>query len=335
MRVESTVLSISWIPIESVQGALRKTFDRGVTHYDTPPPDHIEHIATVYALRDRDAFRFANVLCGWADVENGRIVDSGIADPSGLVMGSTTVRVAQVGATFRAISLPVLRPEPSVGDDSVTFVQTVGGCTGAPLPRPVPHAPFVQWRAPKVWTTLALTIYADGRSQVELSGASAFPRHWIYGPDGRLALKSGLTDQKSWVAHSFGDRTPWGEQDSPVLVAAAETEVERQLSAQIMRQGQSPTIRRHSTGEIVTRQGELGDELYLLLDGVLGVEVDGERVGEVGPGAVLGERALLEGGRRASTLVALTPIRLAVARADVVDLRHLKEVARSHGWREE
>ena len=36
----------------------------------------------------------------------------GFAEGSGLVMGSTTVRVARVGATFRAVSLPTLRPEP-------------------------------------------------------------------------------------------------------------------------------------------------------------------------------------------------------------------------------
>jgi hypothetical protein len=273
------------------------------------------------------------VVSGWVDVEDGRIVGSGRADESGLVMGSTTVRVAQAGATFRVMSLPDLHPEPVVTDTSARFVQTVGGRTGVPLPRPVPHAPFVQWRAPLVWTTLALTIHADGRSEVELTGASAFPRRWVFGPQGELVLKSGLTDQKTWVAHSFGDRTPWGDQDSPVVVAVAETSLERQLSKQIMQTGRRPEIRRLAAGAVVTRQGESGSEMYLLLDGVLGVDIDGEPVAELGPGAILGERALLEGGRRASTVVAATPVRLAVASADVIDLPRLKELATHHGWK--
>ena len=42
-----------------------------------------------------------------------------------------------------------------------------------------------------VIVTLALTIGADGSSFHEVVGASAFPRHWIYGRDGKLIEKSG------------------------------------------------------------------------------------------------------------------------------------------------
>ena len=38
--------------------------------------------------------------------------------------------------------------------------------------------------------------------------------------------------------------------------------------------------------------------MRLVLDGVASVEVDGEIVAEIRPGAVMGERALIEGGRR-------------------------------------
>ena len=67
-----------------------------------------------------------------------------------------------------------------------------------------------------------------------------------------------------------------------------------------------------------------------MLDGVVRVDVDGEAVAEMGPGAVFGERALLEGGARTSTLVAVTPCRLAVARADQLDPESLAELARGH-----
>jgi hypothetical protein len=330
MKHQSTVKSVSWIPSESVSGSLRRGFDVGLAHYDAPPPDDLPSVAELHRLCAQDRFRFANVLTGWVDVEEGRVVSAGRGEDSGLVMGSTTVRVAQLEATFRAYSLPALQPEPELGAGSVRFVQTVGGRTGVPLPRPVPHPPFVQWQAPIVWTTLALTMYADGRAEVELAGASAFPRHWVYGPDGKLALKSGVTAQSTWVTHSFGARTPWGRQDSPAVVTAAESELERQLSRDIMRASRKPAVRTVPAGATVTRRGERGDELFVLLDGVVAAELDGERLAELGPGAVLGERALLEGGVRTATLVAVTPVRLAVAPAEAVDLERLQALAGLH-----
>ena len=95
-------------------------------------------------------------------------------------MGSTTVRLGGKGVTFAAVELPELRDDPVVTDDHATFVQTYGGRTALPAPRHVPRPPFVQFRAPLVWTTLALTINADGSSSYELTGASVFPRHWVY-----------------------------------------------------------------------------------------------------------------------------------------------------------
>jgi hypothetical protein len=332
MRHVATAVCVSWLPIESLDGVLRPELERGLGHYDPPPPDTINGLPHLLGLRDADRFRFAQLLTGWVDVDAGRITGWGWGEDAGSLMGATTVRVNQAGATFPALGLPVLRPEPEVGPTSVRFQQTAGGRAGVPLPRPVPHPPFLQWRAPVVWTTLSLTVDVSGRAEVALVGASSFPRHWVYDADGHLAAKTGVTDPKSWLAHSFGGRTPWGDQDSPVLVAAAETALERQVSARIMQEHRHPKIRRLDAGAVLTRQGDHDTQLYLLLDGILAVDVDGEVVAELGPGAVLGERALLEGGRRASTVVATTPVRVAVAGADVIDLPKLRELARQHGW---
>jgi hypothetical protein len=212
----------------------------------------------------------------------------------------------------------------------VRFVQTVGGRTALPLPRPVPHPPYVRWQAPLVWTTLAVTLRPDGTSEVELAGASAFPRHWVYGPDGRVTLKSGLADQGRWMAHSFGERTPWADHDRPALVVAVETEVERRLSDDIMRGGARPEVHNLPEGAELTRQGAPGDGLYLVLDGIARVDVDGTPLAEIGPGAVLGERALLEGGVRTSTVTAATPLRVAVASKEAIDLDRLRTLAESH-----
>ncbi|MBW3606261.1 MAG: cyclic nucleotide-binding domain-containing protein [Actinobacteria bacterium] len=97
-----------------------------------------------------------------------------------------------------------------------------------------------------------------------------------------------------------------------------------------MRAGTKPKIRKLDKDALLTEQGQPGDELYLLLDGMLTVEVDGKAVAEVGPGAILGERAVLEGGTRTSTLRADTPCRVAVARADQLDRDALVELSKGH-----
>jgi Cyclic nucleotide-binding domain len=71
--------------------------------------------------------------------------------------------------------------------------------------------------------------------------------------------------------------------------------------------------------------------------GVVGLaERDGESIAEVGPGAILGEMALLEGGRRTATLRAAMACRVAVVPSDRVDRSRLQHLAEgreqgSHG----
>jgi CRP-like cAMP-binding protein len=103
--------------------------------------------------------------------------------------------------------------------------------------------------------------------------------------------------------------------------------MERELSRILLSSDTKLAKRKLGEGEVLVTQGDEGDELYLLLDGVLGVEVDGEQVAEMGPGTMLGERALLEGGLRTATLRALTPIRYVVIPAELVTERELAALA--------
>jgi hypothetical protein len=225
--------------------------------------------------------------------------------------------------------MPTLQPEPEVGDGSVRFTQTAGGRTGMPAPRHVHGKPFFQISSALAWTTLSLTLYADGSSEHELVGASTFPRHWVY-KEGKLVEKSGLIDFKEWYRKAFGDNTPWGKEDSEPFVTAVETALERELSQAIMRSGTSSKPRTLDIDDTLVEQGDTSDELYLLLDGVLAAEVDGETVAEIGPGAVLGERAVLEGGARTATLRAVTPTKVVSISADELDPSALQELAGSH-----
>jgi CRP-like cAMP-binding protein len=74
-------------------------------------------------------------------------------------------------------------------------------------------------------------------------------------------------------------------------------------------------VRDLAPGITLTQQEEPGGELFLLLEGVLVVEVDGRVLAEAGPGSVLGERALLNGGKRTATLRAKTRCTVAVISA--------------------
>ena len=326
MRIEQTVTSVSWIPSEAVTGLNKAIFESGFTHYDEPPPDVLDELGEMGAT---DKFRFANRLHAWIDVEEGRIVDCGYVD--GSVMGATTVRLGKKDlARFEAISYPELRAEPEISETSVKFVQTFGGRPALPAPRRVNHPPFMQLEGPTVWTTIALTLHADGRSEWELLGASPFPRHWIYDNEGKLAGKVGLTNFKEWWRHAFGKHTPWGDEESPALVTVVETALERHLSGLIMRGGEKPKVRKLKEGQVLVEQGQIGRELYLILDGVLAVEVDGESLGDLGPGAIVGERAILEEGRRTATLRALTKGRVAVADVDQIDRDALVKLSEGH-----
>jgi hypothetical protein len=323
-RHTGSVTSLSWIPSEAIEGAQRLAFDSGITHYDPPPPS--EDI-DLEELRAADRFRFANALRAWIEVDgSGRVTGSGYE--GGGMMGSTTVSVAGLRHKFQAVQLPDLQRDPEFGDGWVRFVQTTGGRTGLPAPRRVRRRPFVQWQAPLVWTTLSLTLHTDGRVERALTGASRFPRHWVYDGQGSLSHKSGLTDFKDWYRQSFGRHTPWGDQDSEALVTAVETALERSLSARVM--GGKVKIKKFPAGAILAKQGEPGTEVFLVLDGVIRVEHDGERLAEYGPGALLGERAHLEQGARTSTLEAITACRVATVEADQLERSDLQELSEGH-----
>jgi len=234
-------------------------------------------------------------------------------------------------ATFAAVSLPDLQPEPEVGDGWVRFTQTAGGRTGVPAPRRVSRAPFIQVAAPLAWSTLQLTLHADGRVEPTMVGGSPFPpRHWIYDDSGELIAKTGVIDFKTWYRTAFGAHSPWGDEDSPALVTAVETALEQSLSEQLMKGGAKPDVRKVKAGAELVTQGSAGDELFLLLDGILAVEVDGEAIAEMGPGAMFGERAILEGGLRTATLRAVTTCTVAAAVAEVIERSALQALARGH-----
>lgn len=67
---------------------------------------------------------------------------------------------------------------------------------------------------------------------------------------------------------------------------------------------------RAETGALLTEQGRVGQECFVVVEGQASVYVGDAFVATVGPGTMVGEMALLEHRPRAATVIADTPMRL-------------------------
>jgi hypothetical protein len=325
MRIEKQAVSVSWIPSESIPGLFRLPFDRRLMHYDPPPPLALTDLP---GMRQRGELRFANVLRAYLDVSDGQITGAGYS--GGLLPGLTPITAGPMRILLPAKPNRDIQWKPTVEGDRATFVQTAGCRPGFSLLRPTLRRPFLVTRPFTIWTTLQLTVGADGSATQQIVGASPFPRHWLYDNDGTLVEKTALTRNEVWLRTVFGSHTPWGGEDKAADVAQAETALERTLADTIMRVGTSATVRHLATGDLLFRQGEPGGSVALVLDGVLEVRVDDRAVGQVGPGTVVGERAPLETGRRTADLRALTDVRVAEVPEGTLDLEQLAQLALGH-----
>jgi CRP/FNR family cyclic AMP-dependent transcriptional regulator len=59
---------------------------------------------------------------------------------------------------------------------------------------------------------------------------------------------------------------------------------------------------------VLCREGHIGRQAFVILDGEAAVDISGTRVGTLGPGNVVGEMALIDHGPRSATVTALSPM---------------------------
>jgi hypothetical protein len=326
MRIDRHATSISWIPSDSIPGPLRLPFEKGLMHYDVPPPLTVTDLDS---MRRRGEFRFANRVGAWLHVEDGVITDCGYAG-GGLIMGYTPITAGPLRVLLPTKPNPVIRHDPQIVGQEAVFVQTAGNRPGFSFLRPTLRWPFLITRPFTIWTTIELTVGVDGTSRQRFVGASPFPRHWLYNHDGEMVEKVALTRNRVWLQTVFGTHTPWGGEDETPVVAGPESELERALSEQVMRGAERPLIRSLRTGEFLFRQSEEATSVALILDGNFEVRVDERVVAQVGPGTVVGERAGLEGGRRTADLCALTDARVGEVEASQLSAELLSELALGH-----
>lgn len=329
-RISATVASASWIPSEGIPAPLRLPFDLGMTHYDTPLPDRIDHGVQLEDMIGDDDCRAINSLHAWIDVDPETDTIVGHGQSGGGLVCSTTVALGSMELSRPGHHAPDLRPAPEVTDHWVRFTQTCGGRTWLPAPRLVARLPFVGFQAPPVWTTLTLTLHSDGRVEHDLIGASPFPRHWVYGPDGTLSTKSGVLGFRRWYRRAGGPMSPWGDRDLDVTTAPAETDAERRVAREQMSRRMTGPRRRLGRGQVLATQGDDDATVWLVLDGTLDVEIDGRTIGPVGPGWVVGEHALLGDGRRTATLRATAPVHVTAIERGEVDEATFEALAECH-----
>jgi hypothetical protein len=179
-RLEASATAITWLPFDALDHLRFVPLELAVAHYDEPPP---EVVPDLDELRRSDAFREANELRAWIQVDAGEIVDYGQSGRS-LIGEGPELGAPQV--LFPAVEFPVIQPEPEVGDGWVRFTQTVGGRIGLPAPRRVPGRPYFHVGAISAWTTLEVLIRANGEAETRLVASSPFPRHSLYDTDRRL-----------------------------------------------------------------------------------------------------------------------------------------------------
>jgi CRP/FNR family transcriptional regulator, cyclic AMP receptor protein len=65
-------------------------------------------------------------------------------------------------------------------------------------------------------------------------------------------------------------------------------------------------------GQVLTREGAPGSEFFVILDGIVRIDVHGDTVRTMGAGDFLGEIALVDDGPRTATATTTTPAKLLV-----------------------
>jgi CRP-like cAMP-binding protein len=70
------------------------------------------------------------------------------------------------------------------------------------------------------------------------------------------------------------------------------------------------TLESVADGKTIIREGGFSNDFYVIDDGTVKVEREGDHVADLGPGYVFGEQGLLERQARSATVIATSPVRL-------------------------
>ncbi len=106
-------------------------------------------------------------------------------------------------------------------------------------------------------------------------------------------------------------REPYVVGREALLAVLKRTEILQSLGEpEFLRLSEGVHLRVFATGEVVVRQGDRGDSLFIVMQGGLKVAIDGTEVGSLGEGDIFGEMSLLTGERRKATVTAAAEVHL-------------------------
>ena len=104
---------------------------------------------------------------------------------------------------------------------------------------------------------------------------------------------------------------PFPEEKRTVSAALRRTEILQSLGEEeIRRLSERVHVRVFGTGEVVVRQNDEGESLFIVRRGTLDVHIDGAPVGTLREGEIFGEMSLLTGEKRKATVTAASEVRL-------------------------
>jgi PPM family protein phosphatase len=108
----------------------------------------------------------------------------------------------------------------------------------------------------------------------------------------------------------------------------------RLTERELLRVMQAFEVREYKDADLVIKEGDKGDELFIVLDGTVRVSRGDQKLTELGPGEHVGEMALIRSVPRSATVSAVGPAELiAIRRADFFEiLRKEHEVAVKMLW---
>lgn len=72
----------------------------------------------------------------------------------------------------------------------------------------------------------------------------------------------------------------------------------------------SPNARTCAAGDVIFRAGDVGNEMYVLLDGTVDIVLDGRQIEVLEPGSVFGEMAIVDEVPRSADAVARTDVKV-------------------------
>jgi len=125
----------------------------------------------------------------------------------------------------------------------------------------------------------------------------------IHMVDGRIASDT-MLDSEMRVAEFLKSVEPFGALNQAELTRIAET----------------ATLRHFEPGEVIIREGDAGDKLFLISEGEVEVVRHDHEVARLGPAEFFGEAALLSGQPRNATVIATEPVDAYVVDKDDLDV---------------